>query len=148
MGLSDPALFYEILSHISRDITVSFPGYANENRALALHSQALQSVNKRLSDPVESVSDEIIATILGFACFSVRSLFNFRNRYTNELQHCDRDWVSYDMHMEGLRTIIRLKGGLHTIDHNKILRLLLSGYDRSLFSKLLVAQPNLKAHPH
>ncbi|PVI01939.1 hypothetical protein DM02DRAFT_653959 [Periconia macrospinosa] len=115
MSLSDPALFYEILSHISRDITASFPGYAKEKQAFALHSQALQSVNKRLSDPVESVSDGIIATILGFACFS---LF-------------DRDWTSYDMHIEGLRTIITLKGGVHAIDHDRILRLLLSGIDVS-----------------
>lgn len=72
MSLSDPALLYEILSYISRDITASFPGYEKEEEAVALHSQALQSVNKRLSDPVESVSDGIIATILSFACFSVR----------------------------------------------------------------------------
>jgi hypothetical protein len=129
MSLSDPALFYEILSHISRDITASFPGYSKEKQAFALHSQALQSVNKRLSDPVESVSDGIIATILGFACFSVSCLLSFRDCYANEMQHSDRDWASYDMHIEGLRTIITLKGGVHAIDHNRILRLLLSGYD-------------------
>jgi hypothetical protein len=129
MSLSDPALFYEILSHISRGITASFPGYANGNQAFELHSQALQSVNKRLSDPVASVSDGIIATILGFACFSVSCLLRVRDRYVNEMQHSDRDWASYDMHMEGLRTIIGLKGGVHAIDHNRILRLLLSGYD-------------------
>ena len=129
MGLSDPALFYEILSRISRDITASFPGYAVEKQAFALHSQALQSVNRRLSDPVESVSEGIIATILGFACFSVSCSLSFRDRHANEMQHSERDWASYDMHMEGLRTIIRLKGGVHAIDHNRILRLLLSGYD-------------------
>ena len=129
MSLSDPALFYEILSHVSRDIMASFPGYAKEKQAFTLHSQALQSVNKRLSDPVESVSDGIIATILGFACFSVSCLLGFRDCYANEMQHSDRDWASYDMHMEGLRTIIRLKGGVHAIHRNRILRLLLSGYD-------------------
>lgn len=138
MSLSDPALFYEILSHISRDTTASFPGHAKEKQAFALHSQALQSVNKRLSDPVESVSDGIIATILGFACFSVSWLPSFRDRYANEMQHSDRDWARYDMHMEGLRTIIRLKGGVHVIDHNRILRLVLSGYDSSLlFNQIL-----------
>ncbi|KAH7385213.1 hypothetical protein DE146DRAFT_193898 [Phaeosphaeria sp. MPI-PUGE-AT-0046c] len=115
LSLSDPALFYEILSHISRDITASFPGYADEKQACMLHSKALQSVNKRLSDPVANVSDGIIATIIGFACFS----------------HSNRDWATYDMHMEGLRTIIKLKGGVHTIDHNRFLRLLLSGIDIS-----------------
>jgi hypothetical protein len=129
MSLSDPALFYEILSHISRDITASFPGYAKKKQAFALHSQALRSVNKRLSDPFESVSDGIIATILGFACFSVSCILSFKDRYANEMQHFDRDWASYNMHMEGLRTIIMLKGGIHAIDHNRILRLLLSGYD-------------------
>jgi hypothetical protein len=46
------------------------------------------------------------------------------------MQHSDKDWATYDMHMEGLRTIIKLKGGVQTIDHNRILRLLLSGYER------------------
>jgi hypothetical protein len=129
MSLSDPALFYETSSHISRDITASFSGYVKENQGLTLHSQALGSVNKRLSDPIESISDGIIATILGFACFSVSCLLSSRDRYANEMHHSDGDWASYNMHMEGLPTIIRLKGGLHALDHNRILRLLLSGYD-------------------
>lgn len=78
MSLSDPALFYEILSHISRDVTASQTDYKGEKQAFTFHSQALQSVNKRLSDPVESVSDGVIATIIGFACFSVSYLLNLR----------------------------------------------------------------------
>jgi hypothetical protein len=128
MGLSDPALFYEILSHISEDITTSFPGYAREKQAFALHSHALQSVNKRLSDPVQSISNGVIATILGFACFSVCYPIIHRNCYANTTQHYKRDWATYGMHMEGLRIIIRLRGGVQALDNNRILRLLLSGY--------------------
>lgn len=117
LSLSDPALFYEILSQVSRDIAASHPGYATQKhkQAFVFHSQALQSVNKRLSDPIGGVSDGIIATILGFACFS----------------HSEKDWVTYDVHMVGVRTIIKLKGGIHAINHNRILRLLLSGIDIS-----------------
>jgi hypothetical protein len=129
IGFSDPALFYEILSHISQDITASFPGYAQEKQAFALHSQALRSVNRRLSNPVQSISNGIIATILGFACFSVCYSNVYRDCYANTMQHYRRDWATYELHMEGLRTIIRIRGGVRTLDHNRILRLLLSGYE-------------------
>ncbi|KAF2804568.1 uncharacterized protein BDZ99DRAFT_575220 [Mytilinidion resinicola] len=117
LGLSDPALFYEILSHISLDIAAVNPGYSDRgrSRALELHLLALRDVNRRLEDPCQGLSEGVIGAVLAFACFS----------------HIAKDWKSYEAHMEGLRTIIRLKGGLHKLDNNRILRLLLSGIDVS-----------------
>ena len=42
------------------------------------------------------------------------------------------------MHMDGLLAIIRARGGVHKIDHNHILRLLVSGYVLKSFSALTV----------
>ena len=71
----------------------------------------------------------MIATVLSFACFSVRQTgHGDRGLHANEMQHFDQDWESYEMHMEGLLTIIRIRGGANAINHNRILRLLLSGY--------------------
>ncbi|KAF2494834.1 hypothetical protein BU16DRAFT_618815 [Lophium mytilinum] len=117
LSLSDPALFYEILSHVSLDVAAVDPGCSDRrrNRALKLHVLALQDVNRRLEDPSKGLSEGVIGTVLAFACFS----------------HLAKDWKSYEAHMEGLQTIIRLKGGMHKLDHNRMLRLLLSGIDIS-----------------
>lgn len=62
------------------------------------------------------------------------SLRNSGVNSTHNMQHFEKDWVTYDVHMEGVRTIIKLKGGIHAINHNRILRLLLSGYGYDLHS--------------
>jgi len=70
LAYTDPALLYEILSHIA----LQFNFYTKSNtdfKSLALHSLALRSVNERLLDPIEGISDGVIGTILAFAAFSV-----------------------------------------------------------------------------
>ncbi|KAF1996683.1 hypothetical protein P154DRAFT_607778 [Amniculicola lignicola CBS 123094] len=124
LAFSDSALFYEILSHIALEIATTqmlpFALYKDSDRRsipnyLALHSLALRSINQRIADPVTGLSDGVISTVLAFACFS----------------HSAKDWKSYSMHMDGLLAIIKAKGGIHEIDHNRIVRLLLLGIDVS-----------------
>lgn len=55
-------------------------------------------------------------------------------------QHSQRDFESYSAHMEGLLTIVKLRGGVHKIDHNRILRLLISGYVHPIIPYLTVIQ--------
>jgi len=71
ISLSDPALFYEILSHISQDISAVNSEYSDRGQSLQFHALALRSVNRRLADPLLGTSDGIIGTVLAFACFSV-----------------------------------------------------------------------------
>ncbi|CAI6342163.1 unnamed protein product [Periconia digitata] len=124
LALSDPAFFYEILSHVALNITTAQQssissvvgcGYQASTKSLALHSLALRSINQRLTDPMMGLSEGVIGTIMAFACFS----------------YSLKDWKSYAMHMDGLLAIIKAKGGIHKIDHNRILRLILSGIDVS-----------------
>ena len=82
LAFSDPAFFYEILSHIALDVaSAQSPpttsdveyDYQTSTMSLALHSLALLSINQRLTDPTIGLSDGVIGTILAFACFSVRT---------------------------------------------------------------------------
>lgn len=45
--------------------------------------------------------------------------------------------TSYDLHIQGLLTLIRRKGGVHTIDHNEMLCLMLARYNSLLFASQL-----------
>ncbi len=110
LSISDPASFYEVLGHVAQRVA-SLRKEVGCVRSLAYHSLAISSVNKRLSDPILGISDGIIHAILALACFS---------------KHTTRDWKGYDTRMEGLLNIIRLRGGISTLDHNRPLRLLLS----------------------
>jgi len=42
--------------------------------AIALSTEAIRSVNRRLTDPTLSISDGVIITILAFACHAVSDL--------------------------------------------------------------------------
>lgn len=127
LSTADPAAFCEVLSHVSLHIGTLRTGNKDVELAVKYHSAALNSVNQRLSDPVYGVSDSVVQAIIGFACFSVCSrCLSLTTRLTAS-QHAKKDWDAYNAHVAGLKAIFRLRGGIHTLDHNRILRLLLSG---------------------
>jgi hypothetical protein len=68
--MQDPAGFRQILCssamHMSR-----LRGEAESTEAIDFSTHAIQSVNRRLMDPVIGISDGIIATVLAFACHAV-----------------------------------------------------------------------------
>jgi hypothetical protein len=49
--------------------------------SIKCYNMSLQSVNKRLLDPVDSVSEGVMGTVLGFACHDVSSHPNLQNEY-------------------------------------------------------------------
>jgi hypothetical protein len=44
---------------------------AQTNEAMKYYTKSLQSVSKRLQDPVDSVSEGVLGTVLGFVCHDV-----------------------------------------------------------------------------
>lgn len=52
--------------------------------AIALSTKAIQSLNRRIADPVLGISDGVIVTILAFACHAVShyypKIFNLNQR--------------------------------------------------------------------
>lgn len=94
--MTDVAGFLQILctsaSHMMRLRTSN----SSSEEAIVLSTQAIQSVNTRLADPVLSVSDGLIAAILAFCCHSVSTPFRtvtITGLPTEQISDCQQDHV-------------------------------------------------------
>ena len=71
-SITDPAGFLQILcTSVSHMTTLQHQPAAESPEAIALSTQAIQSVNSRLGDPVLHTSDGMVAAILTFCCHTV-----------------------------------------------------------------------------
>ncbi|RDL34426.1 uncharacterized protein BP5553_07554 [Venustampulla echinocandica] len=113
-SMKDPAGFCQILSTSASHMEQLRGTGAKSPEAIALSTRALRSLNSRLTDPLASISDGVIATILAFCCHGV--MFN--------------DLQGSVLHLNGLEQILRLRGGLSTL--NPILRMVLFWTDTSI----------------
>jgi hypothetical protein len=68
----DDAAFRQILSTASSHMT-HLRNVPQSSESIVLSNDAIQSVNKRIADPVQCLSDGVIITIIAFACHSVRT---------------------------------------------------------------------------
>ncbi|KAH8781576.1 hypothetical protein F5882DRAFT_519247 [Hyaloscypha sp. PMI_1271] len=113
-SITDPAGFLQILStSVSHMTMLRHQPVAESPEAIALSTQAIESVNKRLGDPVLNMSDGIVAAILTFCCHT--TMFN--------------DVPGSKTHMNGLEEIIRRRGGVGTLDSNPAMRMVLFWVD-------------------
>jgi hypothetical protein len=69
----DEAGFRQILCTSSSHMTKLREG-TETTEAIALSTEAIRSVNRRLTDPTLSISDGVIITILAFTCHAVSDL--------------------------------------------------------------------------
>lgn len=67
----DEAAFRQLLCTSSAHMTRLRDGTENPE-AIILSTQAIRSVNNRITDPVQAISDGVLITILAFACHAVR----------------------------------------------------------------------------
>ena len=73
-SMTDPAGFRQILCTSASHMEVLRAKPATEaetSEALSFSTEAIQSVNTRLVDPVKNTSDGIVGAILAFCCHSV-----------------------------------------------------------------------------
>jgi hypothetical protein len=73
-SMTDPAGFRQILCTSACHIEVLRAKPATEaetSEALSFSTEAIQSINTRLVDPVRNTSDGIVGAILAFCCHSV-----------------------------------------------------------------------------
>lgn len=112
----DPAAFHQILSnaalHISR-LHPQITQYAED--AAAFHVVAIRSVNERLQDTRSATTDGIMAAVTAFACHS----------------HYLGDFNAWHMHMEGLKKMVSLRGGIDSPSLPTILKTVLFFVDVS-----------------
>lgn len=75
--IKDPATFHQFLASVSLQVSRIRGEELDNVVAVAHHSLAIRSVNKKLSDPALKTSDQTITGILSFVCYNV-STFNAR----------------------------------------------------------------------
>jgi hypothetical protein len=71
--VEDEAGFRQILCTSSSHMTRLRQG-TDTAEAIALSTEAIRSINRRLADPTLGISDRVIITILAFACYAVSDL--------------------------------------------------------------------------
>ncbi|CZR56053.1 uncharacterized protein PAC_05941 [Phialocephala subalpina] len=105
-AITDPALFHVTMLHAVMHHALVHGEEGGEEEALALKSEAISLVNRKLEDPVEGISDVTIAV--------VANLVQFENQSGNiELS---------SVHMRGLQRMIALRGGLNVLGLAGVLR--------------------------
>ncbi len=103
---------------------------SENSEAIILSTQAIQSVNHRLSDPVLNTSDGVVAAVLAFSCHTVSnstaSVANPKQRiFLTILKIMFNDIPGSKTHLTGLEEIIRRRGGLGTLDSKPAMRMVL-----------------------
>ena len=129
-SITDPAGFLQILcTSVSHMTTLQHQAVAESPEAMALSSQAIQSVNKRLNDPILYTSDGIVAAILTFCCHTVSDHTILRQAgaeyFLTALKTMFNDVPGSKTHIIGLEEIIRRRGGLGTLNANPAMRMVL-----------------------
>ncbi|KAK0104801.1 hypothetical protein ONS95_005069 [Cadophora gregata] len=114
-ALKDPATFHQFLANVSLNLYQTRGQPRSRTLSGEHHAVALRTVNSNLSDPTRNTDDAMIASVVTFVCYCV----------TQE------DFVGFDAHIDGLANIIRLRGGMQTLDHNPTLRCMVFGVDLS-----------------
>ncbi|KAF4626853.1 hypothetical protein G7Y89_g11305 [Cudoniella acicularis] len=113
-AILDEAAFSQILSTSSSHMmSLRDPEKAENPEAIVLSSEAIRSINRRITDPVLGTSDGVIFAIISFACHAV--MFN--------------DVQGTLTHFNGLEAIIHRRGGLDALGSNPVLRIVLFWID-------------------
>ncbi|KUJ08478.1 uncharacterized protein LY89DRAFT_724952 [Mollisia scopiformis] len=115
VGMLDEAAFHQVLSNALLNIASRRPTGAQTETydAMNHHALAINSINERIKDVKTATSDGFIGAVAGFMCY---------HAYTGNLAACQT-------HMKGVEELIRLRGGVETLDSNKPVRLLLGWSD-------------------
>ncbi|KAH7379864.1 hypothetical protein BKA64DRAFT_686501 [Cadophora sp. MPI-SDFR-AT-0126] len=113
----DASAFHQFLANAALHRTLYMSGgkCLRSYEATALHYKALQLAQRRIGDAKEEVSDGMIATVLMMAAYN----------------HITLDLKAWKMHMDGIEQILKLRGGIETLNSNIRLRLLISWHSIS-----------------
>lgn len=116
MSLLNPSAFHQILGNSALHISMLRQTNGRENRqSIAHYSASLRQLNEALAspDPAVSTSLDVVRAVLAFIC---------------------HDYISGDLerwrfHVEGLERIIKLRGGVDTLNSDRAVRLMVFWID-------------------
>jgi len=93
VGLNDAASFYQVLSNAALNVNnarLRTTG-AESIDSLTYHMKALSLVRKRIESLVDTTSDGLLSTVIGFACYNVcYDFFNSKSLSTNYIGRVGR----------------------------------------------------------
>ncbi|PVH77811.1 hypothetical protein DL98DRAFT_656527 [Cadophora sp. DSE1049] len=115
IGMLGPAAFHQMLSNALLNIRCRRPTCTPSDtyESRRHHGIAVKIVKEGMSDPAVATSDAFIGAIVGLTCY-----------------HCHTgNHDAWKLHMNGLEQVVRLRGGIHTLDSNKLVRALLGWSD-------------------
>ncbi|KAF1988955.1 hypothetical protein K402DRAFT_327329 [Aulographum hederae CBS 113979] len=114
IALSDPSAFHLLLSHAAlfrssgKMFSKPYDDVEENDEAVKHYTLSLRSVSSRLHDAADGVSEGLIGSIVGFACHDVQ-VCNFER---------------WRVHMQGVKRIVKLRGGMQTLKYSYPLRLI------------------------
>ncbi|KAK0127605.1 hypothetical protein ONS96_007131 [Cadophora gregata f. sp. sojae] len=115
VGTLGPAAFHQMLSNALLNIRFRQPTCTPSDgcESMERHIMAVKIIKEAMSDQVVATSDAFIGAIVGLTCY-----------------HCHSgNHDAWKIHMNGLEQVVRLRGGIHTLDSNKRVRTLLGWSD-------------------
>ncbi|KAL3425983.1 hypothetical protein PVAG01_02774 [Phlyctema vagabunda] len=115
VGLRDPACFHQVLSNAALNIaSLRKNTRAPESfESIVHHTKAVSLVKDRLDDPSKLITDELISSIVGFACY----------------RHGIGDLAGWKLHINGVQELVSLRGGVDVLNTNRLVRLVLFWID-------------------
>ncbi|KIM95836.1 hypothetical protein OIDMADRAFT_59618 [Oidiodendron maius Zn] len=115
LGMTDAATFYQVLSNAALNLASLRARYlAPETRVpMMYHTRAVMIVKQKISNKIYATSDSVIASITAFACYS----------------HVIGNQAGWHIHMNAVKEIVRLRGGIDNFNSNRLLRMALFWVD-------------------
>lgn len=124
LGLTGSATFHTALANLAfylrhaRPLEITEEYEAQEE--LAHQAKVFNEVNKRIAK--KDTSDDVVSAVAALACHSVWSSPLTLELLLIALQHVAAQMQTFYVHMNGLTTLIHLRGGIQTLDENKVVR--------------------------
>ncbi|KAH7038288.1 uncharacterized protein B0I36DRAFT_359872 [Microdochium trichocladiopsis] len=118
-SLQQSAFMHAMLGLIALQLSILQPQQTKFRGLVQYHKmQAIKKVQQGLNDPGQAVSDENLAAVFNLMCIE-ENLFLPEVPQTAELHADQRQRVA---HMNGLKEMIRLRGGVHGLASSKMLQ--------------------------
>jgi hypothetical protein len=128
----DDAAFHQVLSNSALHLgSLKMDGSRETVESIKYHTEAVESVKMRITDPILGITDGIIVAIIAFACHDVYIVIPGPkpSDWLNETsQHMVENFDRWGVHINGLLKILEIRGGIEVFDKHKLMRLVLMWY--------------------
>lgn len=127
--MTSPALIHATLMIAASHISTTKGGDLENAALVAYHKdRALVYLHQLLEGCKDTFSDEVIAVAAVLACYEVCGNQSHLSRHTNLLKLMYQDYNGFQSHMEGVRKLLEVRGGVAGLEPNGIILKIISWY--------------------